>query len=206
MLSRYWFIVASRCVFSSPVRTASARIDTPATNAPATSQNTTTPTPVSASCSSATGTSPCQASFCSWSARSRGNDTRTQITTSDTSATFRIVQIQPIDSGPGPLQPPRNSTVVSPASTTIPAYSASRNIANRSPVYSVYGPKMTSESATGMSNGGRCSSASPAMKNTSSPGSCQSNHQGFQAAAIPLRLSVPAATATLAADSTNGSS
>ena len=60
----------------------------------------------------------------------------------------------------------------------MPAYSASRNSANRSPVYSVYGPKMISESATGMSNGGRCSSASPATKKTNAASACQSSHHG----------------------------
>ena len=59
------------------------------------------------------------------------------------------------------------------------------------------GPKMISESATGMSNGGRCSSASPAMKNTTSAGSCQSSHHGCQASTMPGSDSVPAAIATL---------
>ena len=65
---------------------------------------------------------------------------------------------------------------------------------------------MISESATGMSNGGRCSSASPATKNTTAPGSCQSSHHGSHASTMPGSDSVPAAIATDAAASMNGSS
>ena len=36
-----------------------------------------------------------------------------------------------------------------------------------------------------MSNGGRCSSASPATKKTSAAGACQSSHHGCQASAMP---------------------
>ena len=49
------------------------------------------------------------------------------------------------------------------ACDTIPAYSVSRKKANRSPVYSVRWPNTSSESATGMSNGGLVSSASAAV-------------------------------------------
>ena len=63
-----------------------------------------------------------------------------------------------------------------------------------------------SASASGASNGGRCSSASPAMKNTMSPGSWVSSHHGSHASAIPISESVPAAMATLEAASTIGSS
>src|SRR6266511_110435 len=57
-----------------------------------------------------------------------------------------------------------------------------------------------------MSNGGRRISASPAVKKTNIAGSCQSSHQGCQALTMPGRDNVPAAMATLAAASTNGSS
>ena len=57
-----------------------------------------------------------------------------------------------------------------------------------------------------MSNGGRRISASPATKKTSIAGSCHSSHHGCQASTMPVRDSVPAAIATLAAASTNGSS
>ena len=88
----------------------------------------------------------------------------------------------------------------------MPAYSVSRNIANRMPPYSVSGPMTSSASASGASNGGRISSASPATKNTTSPGSCASSHHGSHASAMPTSDSVPAAMATLDAASTIGSS
>ena len=52
---------------------------------------------------------------------------------------------------------------------TIPPYSASRKNAKRRPVYSVYAPKMISESATGMSKGGRVSSARDATMKMPNP-------------------------------------
>src|SRR3954468_24255808 len=129
-------------------------------------------------------------------------------------------------SSTGPFQPPRNSTVVSADNTTIPAYSASRKKANRSPAYSVYGPKMTSLSATGMSNGGRRSSGRPAAENTTPPlachGShhhtrrapktppppspCHGSHHHSQWSTIRDRLSEPAAIAAEEAARTIGSS
>jgi hypothetical protein len=66
----------------------------------------------------------------------------------------------------GPFQPPRNRVAAIADCDTIPAYSVSRKNANRSPVYSVRWPKTSSESATGMSNGGRVSSAKLAIKKT----------------------------------------
>src|SRR6476620_714952 len=59
--------------------------------------------------------------------------------------------------------PPSYSTEATADITTMPPYSDSRKKANFSPVYSVYAPKMISESATGMSNGGRVSSATDAV-------------------------------------------
>src|SRR5262249_10149426 len=75
----------------------------------------------------------------------------------------------PSTSGPGPRQPARNSTATSAESSTMPAYSASRNNANRRPVYSVYGPTTSSESASGMSNGGPLSSPNPPVTKTRPP-------------------------------------
>jgi hypothetical protein len=57
--------------------------------------------------------------------------------TNDTANVLASVHSQPSCSANGPCQPPRNSTVVSAAITTMPTYSASRKNANRSPVYSV---------------------------------------------------------------------
>src|SRR6266511_5335459 len=59
--------------------------------------------------------------------------------------------------------PPRNRTLAMAENATMPAYSDRRKKANFSPVYSVYAPKMISESAMGMSKGGRVSSASEAI-------------------------------------------
>ncbi|KOV98166.1 hypothetical protein ADL02_06625 [Streptomyces sp. NRRL WC-3723] len=65
---------------------------------------------------------------------------------------------------------------------------------------------MISESATGMSNGGRCSSASPATKKTIAPTICQGSHHQWKACTMPGRETVPAAIATEAAASSIGSS
>src|SRR6478735_9283903 len=62
--------------------------------------------------------------------------------------------------------PPRYSTAATADITTMPPYSESRKNANFSPVYSVYAPKMISESAMGMSKGGRVSSARDEIMNT----------------------------------------
>ena len=88
----------------------------------------------------------------------------------------------------------------------MPAYSASRNSAKRRPVYSVYAPKMISESATGMSKGGRWSSARPATKKTRAPTICQGSHHHSKASRMPGSETVPAAMATEAAVSSIGSS
>src|SRR6266545_676117 len=102
-----------------------------------------------------------------------------------TAKIFSSVQSQPSWASNGPFHPPRNSTVVSAAITTMPAYSASRKNANRRPVYSVRYPNTSSESAIGMSNGGRRISASPARKNTTRAGSCHSSHHGRHALTMP---------------------
>lgn len=61
-----------------------------------------------------------------------------QMITKLTAATLSRVHSQPsCASANGPCQPPRNSTVVSAAITTMPTYSASRRNAKRRPVYSV---------------------------------------------------------------------
>src|SRR4051812_17124677 len=92
------------------------------------------------------------------------------MTTNDNAIVFSSSHNQPsCSSKNGPFQPPRNSTAVSAANTTMPAYSASRNSANRRPVYSVNGPNTSSLSATGMSNGGRRNSASAPTKKTTPP-------------------------------------
>ena len=94
-----------------------------------------------------------------------------------------------------------------PDITTIPPYSESRKNANLRPVYSVYAPKMISESATGMSNGGRVSSATDdIMKTTNSGASGTTYHRSCCASTMPRSDIVPASITTAAAASTSGSS
>src|SRR5690606_35821004 len=112
---------------------------------------TTLNTPVSAICASASGTSTVQANRWIWSARSRGQATRAQMTAKLSAPVFSSIHSQPSWSGNGPCQPPKNSTAVSAEMTTMPAYSASRKSANRSPEYSVKAPKMISSGAIGAS-------------------------------------------------------
>src|SRR5690606_39542998 len=90
--------------------------------------------------------------------------------------------------------------------TLFRSYSASMKSAKRMPVYSVIGPMMISDSAIGMSNGGRRSSASPATKNTTPPMACHGSHHHCHASTMPGSDSVPAAIATEEAASTSGSS
>src|SRR5688572_8281577 len=97
-------------------------------------------------------------------------------------------------------------TDISADMTTMPAYSERRKSPKRRPVYSVMWPKMISESATGMSNGGRLSSASAAVKNTMMPGPRTTSHHHSHASAMPVSDIVPASMTTLEAQSTSGSS
>ena len=76
-------------------------------------------------------------------------------------------------------------------------------------MYSVYAPKMISESATGMSNGGRVSSASDATTKTRKPTSCHGRtmfHMLRCDSTMPTSDSVPACITMAAAASTSGSS
>ena len=66
---------------------------------------------------------------------------------------------------------------------------------------------MISESATGMSNGGRVSSASEAVRKIRKPIGCEKTNQYFSwASTIPIIESVPACMTIAAAPSTRGSS
>ena len=66
---------------------------------------------------------------------------------------------------------------------------------------------MISESATGMSNGGRVSSASEATRKMTNPTGCVSANQYLSCAStIPIIESVPACITIAAAASTSGSS
>src|SRR5512132_1703570 len=116
-----------------------------------------------------------------------------------------------IHSGSGiprnPRYPPRNSTDAIAARTTMPAYSDNRKNANFRPVYSVSAPKMISESATGMSNGGRDSSATAAIMNTMNSGNSGIAYQIVRwDSTMPIIDVVPASMTTAAPASTSGSS
>ena len=66
---------------------------------------------------------------------------------------------------------------------------------------------MISESATGMSNGGRVSSASEAVRKMRNPIGCEKTNQYFSCAStIPTIESVSACITIAAAPSTSGSS
>src|SRR5918993_1091863 len=61
-------------------------------------------------------------------------------------------------------QPPRNSVVASAETVTMLMYSARKNIANFSELYSVWKPPTSSDSASGRSNGARLVSPTTAME------------------------------------------
>src|SRR6266550_9063972 len=67
------------------------------------------------------------------------------------------------------LYPPRKSTLAMAEKAMMPAYSDSSSRPNFMPVYSVYAPKMISDSAIGMSKGVRFSSASVATMKMRKP-------------------------------------
>ena len=56
--------------------------------------------------------------------------------------------------------------------TTVFTYSPSMNIANAMPEYSVWNPATSSDSASARSNGGRLTSASAQIRNTTNAGNC----------------------------------
>src|SRR4028119_1521673 len=59
------------------------------------------------------------------------------------------------EAGKGACQPPRNSVVASAETVTMLMYSARKNMANLSEVYSVWKPPTSSLSASGRSKGAR---------------------------------------------------
>src|SRR5436309_11920936 len=92
--------------------------------------------------------------------------------TNDSAPTFAIIHsgsgmYEPMNGSP--WNPPRYRMAAMHENATMPAYSDRRKNANFSPVYSVYAPKMISESAIGMSKGGRVSSASEAIRKITAP-------------------------------------
>ena len=98
-----------------------------------------------------------------WSTRRRGNVQRSHICTT-TSPNPLAKKISGLDPN-GPTQPPRNSSAASIETSSMFPYSARKKNANRMPLYSVWNPATSSDSASGMSKGVRFVSASPQMKN-----------------------------------------
>src|SRR5688572_32960255 len=68
-----------------------------------------------------------------------------------------------VENGQLGCQPPRNSVVASAETVTMLMYTARKNIANFSDVYSVWKPPTSSLSASGRSNGARLVSPVMAM-------------------------------------------
>src|SRR6476646_9559523 len=66
--------------------------------------------------------------------------------------------------GKGVFHPPKNKVTPNMATKNIMAYSAKNMKAKRKPVYSVWKPPISSDSASGKSKGARLHSASEAMK------------------------------------------
>src|ERR1051326_2457072 len=68
--------------------------------------------------------------------------------------------------GKGRSQPPQNSVTAIAATVSMLAYSARKNRENRKPLYSVWKPATSSDSASGRSNGARLVSAVAEMMYT----------------------------------------
>src|SRR5215207_8265013 len=82
--------------------------------------------------------------------------------------------------GIGPAQPPRNSVAPMAETAKTLAYSARKKSANRMPLYSVWKPAASSDSASIRSNGVRFVSAMPEIKKTMKarkPQGVKMNHQ-----------------------------
>ena len=114
-----------------------------------------------------------QATYMSWSTRSRGSVQRSHIMMKTRNQALAISHTGPRPMGPiccrmpfgkGEYQPPRNSTEATAEMTNISVYSAMKNMAKKNPLYSVWNPATSSLSASGMSKGVRLHSARPAVK------------------------------------------
>src|SRR3546814_14754395 len=77
----------------------------------------------------------------------------------------------------GPLQPPKNSTTVMAETSTMPTYSPTKNMPNFMPEYSVWKPAASSDSASGRSNGVRCTTAIASSTKVPKPKHCGTMYQ-----------------------------
>src|ERR687890_2702737 len=79
--------------------------------------------------------------------------------------------------GQGARHPPRNSVAASAETVTMLMYSARKNSANFSDVYSVWKPPTSSLSASGRSNGARLVSPTIEITNTTKLGTSNQTYQ-----------------------------
>ena len=99
----------------------------------------------------------------------------------------------------GRSHPPKNSVTAIADTAIILAYSARKYRENRNPLYSVWKPATSSDSASGRSKGARLVSAIPQTKNRMNPSGCRkTNHQpnSFCFSTISTRLNDPAIIST----------
>src|SRR3546814_17106365 len=73
----------------------------------------------------------------------------------------------------GPLQPPKNSTTVMAETSTMPTYSPTKNMPNFMPEYSDWKPAASSDSASGRSNGIRCTHHNATNPKAQKPKNCR---------------------------------
>src|SRR5271167_2462905 len=108
-------------------------------------------------------------------------------------------QAEPLNQlGNGRIHPPSQSVTAIDETASIAAYSARKNSDHRNPLYSVWKPATSSDSASGRSNGARLVSATMAIANTpkamSPSGKNLKMNQvccAFCASTMPSMLSVP---------------
>src|SRR5262245_35169282 len=79
--------------------------------------------------------------------------------------------------GKGRIQPPKKSVTDIAATVSMLAYSARKNRENLKPLYSVWKPATSSDSASGKSNGARLVSATPHIKKRMNATGCKNTYQ-----------------------------
>src|SRR6266516_8117138 len=82
--------------------------------------------------------------------------------------------------GKGRNQPPQKSVTAIADTVIMFAYSARKNRENLKPLYSVWNPATSSDSASGKSNGARLVSATPHIKNSRNPIGCRNTYQTLE--------------------------
>src|SRR5215470_7241231 len=101
--------------------------------------------------------------------------------------------------GKGRSQPPQKSVTAIADTVIMLAYSARKNRENLKPLYSVWNPATSSDSASGKSNGARFVSATPQIKKRMKPTGWRKTYQKpafFWDSTIFTRLKLPASIRT----------